>query len=54
MVRGSHDNANAQGDKRERIARLKDRVKKAAQDGPGSIVLAGILLGILDLLADEL
>lgn len=41
-------------DKRERIERLRQRVRKMSQDDPSNIVVAGIFLGILDLLADEL
>ena len=36
------------------IERLRKRAKKLAQDDPRAIVLVGILLGILDLLGDEL
>ena len=38
----------------DRIERLRRRAKRQAQDNPSLIVVAGILLGILDLLADEL
>ena len=37
-----------------KIARLRERIKRMAQDDPRAIVIAGALLGILDLLADEL
>ncbi len=40
--------------KRDRIERLRKRLKRLSQDDPAAIVLAGILLGILDLLEDEL
>jgi len=36
------------------IERLRKRAKKLAQDQPSMIVAVGILLGILDLLGDEL
>lgn len=38
----------------EKIERLRLRAKRLAQDNPSSIVASGILLGILDLLDDEL
>lgn len=37
-----------------KIARLRERVKRLAQDDPHAIVVAGVVLGILDLLGDEL
>jgi hypothetical protein len=40
--------------KRDRIERLRRRLQQLAQDSPSNIVVAGIILGILDLLADEL
>lgn len=40
--------------KRERIRRLRERVQRLSQDDPSSIVAVGIILGILDLLDDEL
>jgi hypothetical protein len=38
----------------DKIARMRTRIKRLAQDDTRAIVIAGILLGILDLLADEL
>lgn len=40
--------------KRDRIERLRTRVQTMSQNDPSTIVLAGILKAILDLLADEL
>jgi hypothetical protein len=37
-----------------KIERLRQRAKRLAQDQPSAIVVVGILLGILDLLGDEL
>jgi hypothetical protein len=37
-----------------KIERLRQRAKKLVQDDPRTIVVVGILLGILDLLGDEL
>lgn len=39
---------------RDRIERLRRRAQRASQDDPATIVLVGIILGLLDLLADEL
>lgn len=36
------------------IERLRKRVKQLAQDDPRAVIIVGILLGILDLLGDEL
>ena len=40
--------------KRDRIKRLRRRLQQLAQDQPCNIVVVGVILGILDLLADEL
>lgn len=40
--------------KSARLARLKRRVQQLAQEQPNLIVASGILLGIIDLLEDEL
>ncbi len=40
--------------KRDRINRLRVRAQRMAQEDPRLTVAAGILLGILDLLEDEL
>ena len=44
----------AQRSMNDKIARLRARTKQMAQDDVTKIVVAGILLGILDLLGDEL
>jgi hypothetical protein len=49
--------ANSERDDRtveDKIERLRRRAKRLAQDDTSSIVTVGILLGILDLLGDEL
>lgn len=38
----------------DKIARLRTRAKRLAQDDVAKIVVVGILLGMLDLLDDEL
>jgi hypothetical protein len=40
--------------KRDRIERLRQRAQRLSQDDPRAIVVVGIILGLLDLLADEL
>lgn len=40
--------------KSDRVARLRQRATRMAQDDAKQIVAAGIILGILDLLDDEL